>query len=127
MLNRKIIPYDPKLTQYARNLRKVGTFSEVLLWKELQGKKLQGYRFRRQKPIDNYIVDFYCHELKLAIEIDGVTHGWKEKHDEERQKKLESLGIRFLRFTESQFRENTWAALEEITNWIKINKKKEEE
>ena len=120
----KIIPYNPKLKQYARDLRKHGTFSEVLLWKKLQGKQLQGYKFRRQKPIDNYIIDFYCHELKLAIEIDGVTHGYKEEY--ERQKILESFGIRFLRFTETQIRSNLWAALKVVEEWIKNNNKEEE-
>ena len=122
----KIIPYNPKLKQYARDLRKHGTFSEVLLWKKLQGKQLQGYKFRRQKPIDNYIIDFYCHELKLAIEIDGVTHGYKEEYDQERQKILESFGIRFLRFTETQIRSNLWAALKVVEEWIKNNNKEEE-
>ncbi|HTX86499.1 MAG TPA: DUF559 domain-containing protein [Candidatus Nanoarchaeia archaeon] len=75
MLNIKISLYDPRLNQYARDLRKHGTFSEVLLWKKLQGKQMLGYKFRRQRPIDNYIIDFYCPDLKLAIEIDGVKHG----------------------------------------------------
>jgi very-short-patch-repair endonuclease len=121
-----IILYNPKLKQYARSLRKAGTFSEVLLWKKLQGKQLLGYKFRRQRPIDNYIVDFYCPELKLAVEIDGVTHGDKEKYDEARQKKLEHFGINFLRFTETQIRSNLWAVLKVIEEWIKNNNKEEE-
>ena len=85
------------------------------------------YDFGRQKPIDNYIVDFFCQKLNLAIEIDGVTHGDKEKYDEERQKKLEDIGIKFLRFTESQIRGNLWAVLEVIEEWIKKNENNKEE
>ena len=104
MLNKKLIPYNPKLIQRARELRRTGTYSEVLLWKKLQRKQLLGYAFYRQKPINNYIVDFFAPELNLAIEIDGVSHSDKEKYDAERQSRLESLGISFLRFTESQIR-----------------------
>jgi very-short-patch-repair endonuclease len=119
MLERKILLYNPKLKQLAINLRKEGTFSEVLLWKKLQRRQMQGYNFRRQKPIDNYIVDFFCPELNLAIEIDGATHGFKEKYDGKRQQKLESLGVKFLRFTEINVRENLWAILEEIKKFVK--------
>lgn len=93
-----------------------------MLWNKLKRQQVLGYDFARQKPIDNYIVDFFCTKLRLAIEIDGATHSNKEKYDEERQKKLESLGIKFLRFTEAQIRGNLWAALENIEEWIKNNK-----
>lgn len=71
---RKIIPYKPYLKQLARNLRNNSTVSEIILWKYLQGKQMKGYDFHRQKPLGNYIVDFYCNELMLAIEIDGDSH-----------------------------------------------------
>lgn len=74
MERRKIIPYDPKLKMLVRKLRNNSTLSEVLLWLELKGKQMKGYDFHRQKPIDNYIVDFFCHELMLAIEIGGISH-----------------------------------------------------
>jgi very-short-patch-repair endonuclease len=64
----------------------------VLLWKYLKGKKTPGYDFDRQKPIDNYIVDFFCNELMLAIEIDGCTHNEKSEEDQSRQAKSEPLG-----------------------------------
>jgi len=127
MLNRRIVPYNPKLRQLAKNLRKNSTLSEVLLWNKLKRKQLLGYDFSRQKPIDNYIVDFFCLKFNLAIEIDGVTHGDKEEYDEERQKKLEGLGIKFLRFTESQIRGNLWAVLEIVADWIKKNEDNKEE
>ena len=91
MKRKTIIPYDPKLKDLARQLRKNSTLSEVLLWNYLKGKQMLGYDFDRQKLIDNYIVDFFCNELMLAIEIDGDTHNDKIDKDEFRQKKLEGL------------------------------------
>src|ERR1700761_134785 len=100
----KFIPYNPKLKQLARKLRKDMTFGEILLWNELKGDKLYGFDFDRQRCIDNYIVDFYCKELMLAIEVDGMSHNFEEAagKDEVRQRRLESLGVRFLRFSESE-------------------------
>jgi len=63
------------------------TLSEILLWQQIKGKKVLGYDFHRQKPIDEYVVDFYCPELKLVIEIDGDSHDGKEKEDFIRQQK----------------------------------------
>jgi len=93
----KILPYNPKLKTLARQLRNNSTLSEVLFWKNIKGKSY-GYEFHRQVPIDEFIVDFYCHELKLAIEIDGNTHDYNFDNDEKRQEKIESLGITFIRF-----------------------------
>ena len=72
------LKYNPKLKRVARMLRKNSTLSEVLLWNELKGKKLMGIDFHRQKPIGNYIVDFFSPELRLVIEIDGITHAYKQ-------------------------------------------------
>lgn len=96
----KIIPYNPQLKKLARQLRKNMTFGEVLLWNELKGNKLFGFDFDRQCCIDEFIVDFYCKELMLAIEIDGLSHAHQEAlvKDVIRQKRLENLGVRFLRF-----------------------------
>lgn len=100
----KIIPYNPKLKALARKLRKDMTFGEVLLWNELKKDKLWGFDFDRQRCIDNYIVDFYCKDLMLAIEIDGMCHSYEDASakDEIRQQNLESLGVRFIRFTEAE-------------------------
>nr|CBX29982.1 Uncharacterized protein HI0925 [uncultured Desulfobacterium sp.] len=68
------ISYNPKLKALSRKLRKQGVLSEVLLWEQLKGKKMKGFQFMRQKPVGNYIVDFYCSKLKLVIEIDGESH-----------------------------------------------------
>ena len=80
------------------------TFGEVLLWNELKLNKLWGFDFDRQRCIDNYIVDFYCKELMLAIEIDGMSHNSEEAFvkDELRENKLKSFGIKVVRFTESE-------------------------
>jgi very-short-patch-repair endonuclease len=75
------VHYNPRLKQVARILRKNMTLGEILLWKELKGKKLLGYDFHRQKPIGEYVVDFYCPALKLVIEIDGDSHDGKEEAD----------------------------------------------
>jgi very-short-patch-repair endonuclease len=95
----KILPYNSNLKILARQLRNNSTLSEVLLWQNIKGKSYD-YEFHRQVPIDEFIVDFYCHELKLAIEIDGSTHDYNFDHDENRQKKLESFGITFIRFND---------------------------
>ncbi|MBT0813133.1 DUF559 domain-containing protein [Litoribacter ruber] len=76
-MKNRILPYHPKLKALARELRKNSTLSEVLLWILIKNKAL-GVEFHRQVPIDNFIVDFYCHELMLAIEIDGNTHEYEE-------------------------------------------------
>lgn len=120
MERRQIIPYNPKLKEIARQLRNNSTLSEVLLWLELKGKKMHGYDFHRQKPIDNYIVDFFCHELMLVIEIDGISHTWEEVavNDEIRQRKIESLGIQFLRFDDKEIKQNMSFVLNTIHDWI---------
>lgn len=115
---RIVVHYDSKLKQLAKNLRKNSTLSEVLLWKCLKGRQIEGYRFHRQKPIGKYIVDFFCPDLRLAIEIDGSTHGDKIEEDEIRQKELEKIGIKFLRFTDSNIKNNCWAVVEEIKTWV---------
>jgi len=97
---RKIIPYNPKLKEFARQLRNNSTKSEIILWKHLKGKQMCGYDFHRQKPLDNFIVDFFCHELMLAIEIDGYTHLLEEVQikDMDKEKRLNELGVNVLRF-----------------------------
>ncbi len=120
MSRRKIIPYNPKLKELARQLRKDMTLSEVLLWQELKGKQMMGYDFDRQRPIDEYIVDFYCKDLQLAIEIDGASHEHADvaKNDLVRQARLESLGVRFLRFDDLDVKKDMEYVLDTIQEWI---------
>jgi very-short-patch-repair endonuclease len=113
------IKYNPKLKKFARDLRNKSTLSEVLLWNHLKGKRMRGYVFTRQKPLGDYIVDFYCNNLRLAIEIDGGSHFDKLKDDDLRQDKLEKIGIRFLRFGDIQVKRNMESVIMEIEEWIK--------
>ena len=105
MKRNAIIYYNPKLKEKARRLRIRCTLSETLLWSKIRRKSL-GYEFHRQVPIDEYIVDFYCHELRLAIEVDGSSHDNKYEYDLRRQLKLESLGVRFIRFDDLDVKRN---------------------
>jgi very-short-patch-repair endonuclease len=117
-----VIPYNSKLKDLARQLRKNPTHAEKLLWISLRRKQL-GHEFHRQVPIDQFIVDFYCHELRLAIEIDGISHDSPDtqKYDVDRQKKLEDLGVRFLRFRDELVKENPDAVVKQIQVWIANN------
>jgi len=113
----KSLPYNPALKHLARQLRNNMTLGEVLLWNRIKNNKLSGVDFDRQRCIDNYIVDFYAKELMLAIEIDGKSHDGDVafQKDEVRQQRLESLGVRFVRFTESEIKydiENVLRTLE---------------
>ena len=123
MPRRKIIPYNPKLKLLARKLRNNSTKSEVLLWNYLKGKQLKGFDFHRQKPIGNYIVDFFCNELMLAIEIDGESHYGNEKYDEMRQKEIEKLGVKFLRFDDSEIYFNLPNVIKTIEDWVDAHTK----
>ena len=96
------------------------TLSEVLLWNELKQKKMLGYDFDRQKPLDNYIVDFFCKDLYLAIEIDGDSHYHEEafKADLVRQQTLEAYGVQFLRFDDREVKRDMNNVLRTIKIWI---------
>ena len=112
------IYYNPKLIERARYLRKNSTPAEILLWKNLSRKQILGYQFSRQKPIGEYIVDFYCSKLRLIIEIDGISHNYKRRYDKARQEYLESLGLYFLRFNEREVMKNSYGVLLELTRII---------
>jgi very-short-patch-repair endonuclease len=90
----------PQLRYYRKKLRRCSTSAEAELWKMLKGKQLDGRKFRRQYSIGNYIIDFYCVSEKIAIELDGDPHGDYAtiQKDEERERLLEDLGIRVIRF-----------------------------
>jgi very-short-patch-repair endonuclease len=97
----KIISYNPKLRELARELRKNSTPAEIVFWKMVKGKAL-GVEFHRQVPMLNYIVDFYCHEIGLAIELDGTIHDNSFLEDAKRQGELEQQGVVFLRFSNEE-------------------------
>jgi very-short-patch-repair endonuclease len=119
-MRRKIISYNSELKALANKLRKEMTMSEALLWKELKQKQMMGFDFDRQRPIDKYIVDFYCKDLMLAIEVDGATHYTEQgvERDAIRQRKLESLGVRFLRFDDEDIKTNINGVIDIIREWI---------
>jgi very-short-patch-repair endonuclease len=119
-MTRHIIPYNPTLKELAKKLRRNMTFSEVKLWNELKNGKLKGYDFDRQRAIGNYIVDFYCKDVLLAIEVDGITHEEERAKykDARRQDELERLGIHFLRFDALLVINKVEAVAREIESWL---------
>ena len=117
------IYYNPKLKKLARKLRNNMSPPEIILWNQLKGKKL-GYDFHRQKPIDNYIVDFFCSKLKLIIEVDGEVHKDKGVNDIVRQSRLESIGLKLLRFKAIDIMKNLKDVIESIINYIEVFDKK---
>jgi len=119
--NPKMIPYNPRLKEYAKRLRNSSTRAEVILWNALKSSKMMGYGFNRQKPLDEYIVDFYCKVLNLVIEIDGFSHDHKIDNDLKRHKRLESYGLTILRFNDREVQEDLKNVLLSIENWIKEN------
>lgn len=92
----------------AKRLRETMTEEEEKLWLKLKGNQIQGLKFRRQHPIGRFIVDFYCHKVKLVLEVDGKIHLSPSIHlnDKERQKEIESLGIKVIRFKNSDVCDN---------------------
>lgn len=117
MARNKIIKYNPILKQRARYLRNNSTFSEIILWKRIK-KRALGFEFHRQVPINSFIVDFYCHELMLAIEVDGYSHNNKVEYDLMRQQKLENLGVRFIRFANSEVKRDINAVINSLEKKI---------
>ncbi len=109
-MRNKIIPYNPKLKLLARELRKNSTLPEVLLWQNIK-QRGYGVQFHRQVPMLDYIVDFYCHEIGLAIEIDGSSHEQSYAYDVKRQQALEGYGVTFLRFSNEDVKKNMFSVL----------------
>jgi very-short-patch-repair endonuclease len=117
-----IIPYNPELKKRARELRNNPTLAEKMLWREIRGKQL-GYEFHRQIPIDQFIVDFYCHELLLAVEVDGASHDSEDAKakDLDRQARIENRGVSFLRFQDDEVINQLDGVVEKIKEWIEEN------
>lgn len=118
------LPYNKNLKDFSRKLRNDSTLAEVLLWQELKAGQIEGFKFNRQKPLGNYIVDFYCKKLSLVIEVDGESHWYDESpiKDHERQKVLESMGLQFIRLDDLEVRRNMAVVLQEIYSFIKDRK-----
>ena len=111
---------SPDLLNKAAALRKNMTKAEQRLWEELRNRKLNGFRFRRQHPIGIFIVDFFCYEAMLSIEIDGSVHdtSFQSERDIERSKMLSELGIKELRFINKQIFNSLESVVEEISNHL---------
>ncbi len=116
-----IVPYNPKLKEKARRLRNNSTKAEIRLWLHLKRRQMMGYDFHRQKPIDNFIVDFFCRELMLAIELDGYTHTFEEvaDRDEVKEQGLRELGVRIIRFRDEDVMNNIEGVMKEIEDRVK--------
>jgi very-short-patch-repair endonuclease len=114
----------PTIRQFARELRQPQTPAEATLWQHLRNRNLK-YKFRRQHPIDYFIIDFYCAEAKLLIEVDGPSHLEREQqeYDQARTEYLEALGYKVIRFTNNNCSYNIHAVvtaiIEEVESRIK--------
>jgi very-short-patch-repair endonuclease len=111
----------------AIDLRKQATHPEKLLWSILSGRQLAGLKFRRQHPIEPYIVDFYCAEANLVIELDGESHNGREGYDAERTTKLEYLGVQVLRVTNDEVLTNLDGVAEGILRVVRLGQEKRRE
>lgn len=103
-----------KQVENAKQLRREMTPAEKLLWKEVKASKLNGLHFRRQQIIHGYLADFYCHQHELIVEVDGGIHELQKEYDAEREKHLNSLGLRIIRFTNEEITKNLKGVLQKI-------------
>lgn len=112
-----------KLFDFARQNRQKQTQAEALLWQYLRNRQINNYKMRRQHPIGNFVVDFYCHELKLVIEVDGGYHLQKEQtdYDQGRSFELEELGIKVLRFKNDEVLNDINAVIMAISKHLTLN------
>ncbi len=116
------LPLPANIKEFARKLRAEQTDAESLMWALLRDKRLGGAKFRRQHPFQPYVLDFFCHEANLAVELDGGQHGEAQAHDEKRSAFLKSKGIDILRFWNNEALAETEAVLEKI--WWELDARK---
>jgi very-short-patch-repair endonuclease len=115
----KLCSYNKSLQPFANKLRKEMTKAEACLWKYvLRARQMKGYQFRRQRPVLNYIADFMCKELRLVIEVDGITHDSKLERDEHRTEELRQAGFNVLRFADEEVLTNIQGVAREIERVI---------
>ncbi len=112
----------PKIFENARTLRKEMTLAERILWRYLRNRKLLGYKFRRQHPCYTFILDFYCHEAKLAVELDGSVHdiSVQKERDEGRTYMIREAGIKVIRFANSEVEQDVNNVLNIIANHLSL-------
>ena len=118
--NIPFIPYDKNLVSRARELRKEITEAEKVFWEKIiKNKKLSHLKFSRQKPLGNFIVDFYCAKLGLIIEIDGEIHNFQKDRDMERDNILkQKFGLKIIRYTNEEVLNNTEKVTEDLVTRI---------
>ena len=109
-----------RLKPDARRMRQEQTPAEAKVWSALRNKQVAGLKFRRQHAVDRYIVDFYCHEMRLVIEVDGPTHDATVEEDAIRQQVIENQGITFLRFKNDEVFDDLPSVLERILNVVGV-------
>ncbi len=122
--------YNKNLKKFSRENRNNSTRSEDALWNYvLRNRKMMDYQFLRQRPIENYIADFFCKDLKLIIEADGITHQSEGsfERDEERTKRLNELGYTVIRFSDKEILGDTIKVMQSITEWIEHQEKNKPE
>jgi len=112
------LPYNPDLKPRASELRKAGNLSEVLFWQQVHKKKFWNLDFDRQRIIGNYIVDFFVKSLSLVIEIDSASHNDKEEYDADRQKFLESFGLKVYRIDDRNVKKNLDAVMKDLEAYV---------
>ena len=112
------LPYNPKLKDRARELRQAGNLSEVIFWTEVKKNQFHDIDFDRQRVIGNYIVDFYCKQLGIVIEIDGESHNYKIEYDETRETFLKALGLKIIHFVDIDIKNDMDAVLNYLENYI---------
>jgi very-short-patch-repair endonuclease len=105
---------SPQKIQRAKELRQQQTTSEAYLWHNLRGNRLDGFHFRRQHVIDGFIVDFYCHQIRLVVEIDGPIHEFQQEYDREREHILRQHGLHLIRFTDEEVMEDMDGVLKKL-------------
>lgn len=104
--------------QFARTLRKEQTKAEKTVWELIRNRKFRGFKFRRQHVVEGFILDFYCHELRLGIEVDGSIHYKRKDYDRARQDVVEAEGISFIRITNKEIMGNKRAILGKIEKLV---------
>ena len=112
---------SPEIIARARKLRNRTTLSEKILWQELRKKRLNRLIFRRQHPISRFIVDFYCHELRFVIEVDGSVHDSEKQKEKDRNRSAElaNLGLTVIRFRNEEILKNERKVSKKITDAVK--------
>ena len=113
-----VIPYNKRLLPLAKKLRQNSTLSEAILWTHIKAGKMMGLKFQRQKPIGNYIVDFFCKELMLVIEVDGNSHDEKVEKDEKREEDLKKMGCRIYRINDVDLKQEIDGVLDGLRDYL---------